>query len=264
MPKRAAIEVKIREGVARVTLTRPDRRNAIDAQMAVELREAVESLSRDSSLRAVVLAGAGPAFCAGADLRWMNPPSPVTEAQAGQDADLLSRLFQAMDECPCPLIGSIHGSVFGGGVGMAAVCDVAVAAEDTVFALSETRLGLVPAIILPFVLRKTGESFLRHYGLTGEPFSAAVARQVYLVHDVVPREALEKRTDELLGAIRMGGPRAVRATKDLIRRLASVPGPERQALCAEVNVQARLSPEASEGLRAFFEKRPPVWAHGTE
>ncbi|WP_447974432.1 enoyl-CoA hydratase-related protein [Nitrospira sp. Kam-Ns4a] len=258
-----AIAVETREGVAHVTLKRPERRNAFDAQMAVELRDAAEALGRDPRLRAIVLAGAGPAFCAGADLRWLRPETPVSEAQARDDADRLTRLYQAIDECPCPVIGSIHGAAFGGGVGLVAVCDIAVAAEETVFALSEARLGLVPAIILPYLLRRVGESFLRRYALTGESFSALVARQAGLVHDVVPKDALDKRTDELVGAIQRAGPQAVRATKALLRRLASLPDAERSAACAQANVQARLSPEASEGLRAFFEKRPPAWARGT-
>ncbi len=257
------IEVETREGIARVTLKRPERRNAFDAQMAAELRDAVEALGRAPRLRAIVLAGAGPAFCAGADLRWLRPEAPVSEAQARDDAERLTRLYQALDACPCPVIGRIHGSAFGGGVGLVAVCDIAVAAEETVFALSETRLGLVPAIILPYLRRKVGDSFLRHYTLTGEPFSAAVARQAGLVHEVVPKDALDKRTDELVGAIQQAAPQAVRATKALLRRLAALPDAERSAACAQANVQARLSPEASEGLRAFFEKRPPAWTRGT-
>lgn len=258
-----AIEVETREGVARVTMKRPERRNAFDARMAAELREAFDGLERDPSLRAIVLTGAGPAFCAGADLRWMGPGSPVPETQARDDADRLTELYRTVNDCPCPVIGRIHGAALGGGVGLVAVCDMAVATEDAVFALSEARLGLVPAIILPFLLDRVGESFLRQYALTGEPFSAAVAKEARLVHDVVSKDALDKRIDELVGAIRLAGPQAVRATKALIRRLASPADPERHQVSAQANVQARLSTEAREGLRAFFEKRPPGWTQGT-
>lgn len=260
MPRFHTLLVESSRGIAHVTLNRPERRNAFDALMADELREAFEELGGDPSVRGVILAGAGPAFCAGADLRWMSPDSPVSEAQAREDAERLIRMYRAIDECPCPLIGRVHGSVFGGGVGLAAVCDIVVAADDTVFALSEVKLGLVPAVIAPFLLRKAGESFVRRYCLTGEAFSASVAKHFNLVHDVVEKDGLEKRIDELIEAVLQLAPSASQYTKALFRRILRLPDADRWTVCAQANAETRLSVEAREGLRAFLEKRAPAWA----
>lgn len=259
MPRFSTLLVESSRGIARVTLNRPERRNAFDALMADELREAFEELGGDPSVRGVILAGAGPAFCAGADLRWMSPDPPVSEAQAREDAERLVRMYRAIDECPCPVIGRVHGSVFGGGVGLAAVCDIVVAVGDTVFALSEVKLGLVPAVIAPFLLRKAGESFVRRYCLTGEAFSASVAKHFNLVHDVVEKDGLEKRIDELIEAVLQLAPSASQYTKALFRRILRLPDADRWTVCAQANAETRLSAEAREGLRAFLEKRAPAW-----
>ena len=260
MTRFSHIQVDSSGGIARVILNRPDRRNAFDDRMVGDLSAAFYELGRDPSIRGIILGGAGPAFCAGADLRWMSPETPISETQAYDDAVLLSRMYQIIDECPCPVIGGVHGSVFGGGVGLVAVCDVVVAAADTTFALSEVTLGLVPAVISPFLLRKAGESFLRRYALTGEPFSASVALQFTLVHEVVEPDGLEKRLNELAAAILRLAPQAARDTKSLIRRLPSLPDTDRWPACAQANAHARLSPEATQGLQAFLHKRPPAWA----
>lgn len=260
MPRFDTLLVESSRGIAHVTLNRPERRNAFDAHMADELHEAFEQLGGDPSVRGVVLTGAGPAFCAGADLRWMSPDSPMSEAQAREDAERLIRMYRAIDECPCPVIGRIHGSAFGGGVGLLAVCDIVVAADDTVFALSEIKLGLVPAVIAPFLLRKAGESFVRRYCLTGEVFSALAAKQFNLVHDVVAKDGLTKRIDELIEAVLQLAPSASQHTKALFRRILRLPDADRWTVCAQANAEARLSAEAREGLRAFLEKRAPAWA----
>ena len=163
----SSILVESRNSVARVTLNRPERRNAFDAGMARELCEAFETLGHDPSVRCILLAGSGSAFCAGADIGWMRPDRGVSARQARTDAEQLIRMYRSIDECPCPVIARVQGPAFGGGVGLVAVCDVAVANEDATFALSEVRLGLVPAVIAPFLLRKTGESFVRRFSLTG-------------------------------------------------------------------------------------------------
>jgi methylglutaconyl-CoA hydratase len=168
-------------------------------------------------------------------------------------------MYRAIDECPCPVVGRIHGSAFGGGVGLVAVCDIVVAAEDTTFALSEVKLGLVPAVISPFLLRKTGESFLRRYCLTGETFSAPVAKQFNLVHDLVETDTIGVRTNDLVSAILRLAPQAARHTKALLRQILPLPDADRWKVCAKANADARLSGEATEGLRAFLEKRPPAW-----
>ncbi|HJU05263.1 MAG TPA: enoyl-CoA hydratase-related protein, partial [Nitrospiraceae bacterium] len=240
-------------------LNRPERRNAFDECLATELCDSFEELGQDPSTRVMILAGAGPVFCAGADLRWMNPALPVSEAQAREDAHRLVRMYRAIDECLPPVIGRVHGPAFGGGVGLMAVCDIVVAAEDASFALSEARLGLIPAIISPFLLRKAGESFLRRYCLTSEAFSAPEAKHFNLVHDTTSPDGLDKRVQELCDMILRLAPQATRQTKSLLRHMHFQTEGHHSVMCMDANVQARLSEEAKEGLRAFMEKRPPAW-----
>ncbi|MFO0766483.1 MAG: enoyl-CoA hydratase-related protein [Nitrospiraceae bacterium] len=243
----------------RVTLNRPHRRNAFDAGMVAELCETFRRLGAESSVRAIVLTGAGSVFCAGADLRWMGTERTVSPPEARQDAEDLSAMYRAIEACPCPVIGRIQGAAFGGGVGLISVCDIAVAAADATFGLSEVRLGLIPAVIGPFLLRKCGLSFVHRYSLTGEPFSAATAKAAGLVHDLLEATALDARVDELSDMVLRLAPHAARETKALFRRLPSLPDDQQWKLCIDKNVQARLSAEAREGLRAFHERRPPVW-----
>ena len=247
-----------------LTLDRPERRNAFDSRMISELTQAFDESAQEPSLRGILLSSAGPVFCAGADLQWMQSASPVSNAQATDDAQRLTRMYDAIDESPCPVIARVQGPAFGGGLGLMAVCDIVVAAEDATFSLSEARLGLIPAVIAPFLLRKAGESFVRRYALTGETFTTAVAHRFGLVHDVVPQSDLDDRISEVIDAIRQLAPRATRATKGLILRIRPLPDQERGVTCAEANASARGASEAIEGLRAFTEKRPPQWAKGLE
>lgn len=259
MTEWTSIIVEQERGIGRVTLNRPKRRNAFDAQMATELCEGFERLARERSLRVVILAGAGPMFCAGADVRWFHQERPPTAGQAREDAERLAAMYQAIDRCPCPVIGRVQGAAFGGGVGLLAVCDVVVAVDDATLTLSELQLGVLPAIIGPYLLRKAGASFMQRYSLTGTPFSAADAQRFHLVHDVVARQDLDTRVDELAEAVVRLAPEATRHTKRLIKRLQAAPESEQERLAIEASVQSRLSAEAQEGLRAFVEKRPPVW-----
>ncbi len=254
-----AILVESNGGAARVTLNRPHRRNAFDAGMVEALCRAFAELGRDPSVRVIVLTGSGSAFCAGADIDWMRSGGNLSASEAQQDAERLMTMFRAIDECPCPVIARVQGPAFGGGVGMVAACDIAVAAEDATFALSEVRLGMVPAVIAPFLLRKTGESFLRRFCLTGEPFSASAAKQSHLVHDVVEQSRLDDRVDELVQLVLRLAPQATRDTKALFRRLLTLSDDERWSACVDANAQARLSAEAQEGLQAFLERRAPIW-----
>ena len=259
MKEPRSILIESKNGLARVTLNRPEQRNAFDRGMVEELCEAFARLGQDLSVRGIILTGAGSAFCAGADLRWMGSERTVSAAEARQDAELLLGMFRTIDECPCSVIGQIQGAAYGGGIGLIAVCDVAVVRADATFALSEVRLGLAPAVIGPFILRKTGDSFLRRFCLTGESFSPSTAREAGLVHDVVEPSALDARVDELAELVGRLAPNAVRETKTLLRRLRSLPEDERWKVCVDVNVRTRLSPEAQEGLRAFRERRAPIW-----
>jgi methylglutaconyl-CoA hydratase len=259
MAEWSSIIVEPKNGIGRVTLNRPDRRNAFDQRMLEELHASFTQLAEDRSVRGVILTGAGPVFCAGADLRWLGQDSRLPEDQARADARLLAAMYRAIDEYPHPVIGRIQGNAFGGGVGLLAVCDVVVAAEEASFTLSEAQVGLIPAVIAPFLLRRAGDSFMRRFCLTAEPFSAATAKQFNLVHDVVGSDLLDGRIGDLVEAVLRLAPEATRQTKMLLRRLQAVPAEQQEKLAIETNVQARLSLEAREGLRAFVEKRPPAW-----
>jgi methylglutaconyl-CoA hydratase len=255
-----SIQVEFRNGIVLVTLNRPDRRNAFDQPMVDELHDVFDKVAKDTEVRGVILTGAGPVFCAGADLRGLMPDGSVSMQQARKDAEQLIGMYRAIDECPHPVIGRIQGAAFGGGVGLVAVCDIVVAAQGAMFALSEVRLGLVPAVIAPFLLRKAGESFVRRFCLTAETFSASIARQFNLVHDVVEPDGLDGRIGELVEAVLRLAPEAARHTKALLRQIRSSQDIERWKISADANTRARFSVEAQEGLRAFFEKRPPAWA----
>lgn len=258
-----SILVESRKGCARVTLNRPDRRNAFDARMAEDLCEVFTALGQDHSVRAIVLAGNGQTFCAGADLRWMGADRLVSAPEGQQDAERLLAMFRTIDDCPCPVIGCVQGSVYGGGIGLVAACDVAVAAANATFAFSEVRLGLIPAVIAPFVIAKVGDSFARRFCLTGEPFSASTAQDNGLIHDVVEPAALEAHVASLTERITHLAPQAVRDTKALFHRLHHLSHEERWKACVEGNVRARLSSEAQEGIRAFRERRTPSWVMPT-
>ena len=260
MRRFVTLVVESQGAMAKITLNRPDRRNAFDSVMVAELGQVFETLEQDPTLRGVVLAAAGSVFCAGADIRWMQEHSPVSESRAKEDAHQLTRMIRAVDECPCPVIARVQGPAFGGGLGLLAACDIVVAAEDATFALSETRLGLVPAVIAPLLLRKAGDSFLRRYGLSGETFDAATARRFLLVHDIVPPQGLDERIAELSDAIMRLAPRAVRDSKALFRRMPALTDDDCWSLGAEVNARARSGSEAAEGLLAFMDKRLPSWA----
>jgi methylglutaconyl-CoA hydratase len=260
MKNSTSILVESNKGCARVTLNRPDRRNAFDALMVEELCEAFRTLGQDHSVHTIILAGAGSIFCAGADLRWMGPERIISLTEAQQDAERLLEMFRTIDACPCPVIGRIQGAAYGGGIGLIAACDIAVVASDATFTFSEVRLGLVPAVIAPFVLAKTGDSFVRRFCLTGEPLSASLARDGGLIHDVVEPAALDACIAALVEQISHLAPQAVRDTKALLRRLRCLSDEERWKVCVEANVRARLSPEAQEGLRAIRERRTPNWA----
>ncbi len=229
--------------VYKVTLARPDRRNAFDAALIAELTEAF-TLVGDA--RAVVLSGEGPAFCAGADVEWQRSSIDLSYDENVEDAMRLYEMCEAIDTCPAPVIARVHGYALGGGSGLVACADIAVAAPDAVFGFSEVRLGIIPAVISPFVLPKIG-AHARRYFLTGERFDADTALHIGLVHEV--SDDPDAVIDELLGAILSGGPDAIRAAKLLIRQRPT--GVETARIAAE----RRTSDEGQEGLRAFLDKR---------
>jgi methylglutaconyl-CoA hydratase len=245
--------------VERVQLNRPDVRNAFDDEMIRELTWWTDSVARDRSVRVAVLSGAGPVFSAGADLRWMARMAAYSHQQNLDDAAEAARLFQALDRLPIPTVASVQGAALGGGAGLCAVCDVVVAAEDAVFGFTEVKLGLLPAVISPFVLAKIGRSAARELFLTGARFGAARAREIGLVHAIVPADRLESQVTEYVNELIAGGPEAIAAAKGLIADVARRGPGEAMMVTSEAIAARRASEEGQEGLRAFLEKRQPAW-----
>jgi len=249
--------------VARVFLNRPDVRNAFNDGVIAELTAAFAGFAADDTLRAVVLGGHGKAFCAGADLSWMRAMADYTWEQNRADAQALADMLYAIWSCPVPVIGRVHGDCYAGGVGLAAVCDILVAAEGVHFCLSEAKLGLLPATIGPYVVRALGEQASRRFFTTAERFDAARAHTLGFVHEVVPAEALDAKVDELLAALVANGPAAVRACKALVHDVAARPVDDAlRADTARRIADIRASAEGKEGVQAFLNKRKPSWLGG--
>jgi len=252
-----------REGpVEHLTLNRPDVRNAFNAEMIAELSSWATGRQRTpDGVRVVVLRGAGKAFCAGADAAWLAKIASHSEDENVRDATATSRMFRALDELPMPVIGRVHGAAIGGGAGLVAVCDIAVASEDAVFGFTEVKLGIIPAVISPFVLAKIGPSAARELFVTGARFPAARAYKMDLVHAVVPDAELDDTIDRYVAEILAGGPEAIAAAKRLIRDVSTAGSAvETATVTAKALAARRASAEGQEGLRAFLEKRKPRWA----
>jgi methylglutaconyl-CoA hydratase len=246
--------------VARIFLNRPEVRNAFNAEVIAELTAAFTQFAADADLRAIVLGGHGKAFCAGADLAWMRAMADYTWEENCADAQGLADMLWTIYRCPVPIVGRIHGDCYAGGVGLAAVCDVVVAAEGIDFCLSEARLGLLPATIGPYVIRALGEQASRRYFTTAEKFDAATAKALGFAHEMVPAEALDARVDAIVAALVANGPAAVKACKRLVQDLASRPIDD--ALRAETArriADIRASGEGKEGVQSFLGKRAPAW-----
>lgn len=244
-----ALRVERDGDVLRVTLARPDTRNAFDAALIAELAEAFVDVG---TARAVVLAGEGKSFCAGADIEWMRSSADLSYDENVADANALRAMLEAIDGCPAPVVAVVQGHALGGGVGLVACADVAIAHPRAVFAFSEVKLGIVPAVISPFAIGKIGESAARRYFVTGERFDAPTALRIGLVHEVA--DDLDGALDTLLDELRTAGPRAARHAKRLVRERPD--GPDTARRIAE----RRTSEEGQEGLRAFLERRRPSWA----
>jgi methylglutaconyl-CoA hydratase len=245
--------------VARVTLARPEVRNAFNATLIAELHEAFESLGGRGDVRAIVLAGEGKAFCGGADVNWMQASLDLSVEENLEDARALSRMLRVIDGVPKPVIGRIQGAALGGGSGLAAVCDIAIAGEDAFFGFTEVKLGLIPAVISPFVVAKIGSSAMRALGLTGERFSAHRARDIGLVHEVVAENELDDAVERAVATVLTASPSAVAVAKELFARVAQSSYDDSLELTARAIAQQRTSPEGQEGLRAFLEKRRAEW-----
>lgn len=256
----ATITVSTGEGIARVTLARPDVRNAFNADVIRDLREAFTNLGHDAGIRAVVLAGEGKSFCGGADINWMRGALELGYAENAADAEGMSDMFRAIDRCAKPVIGRIHGAALGGGAGLAAVCDIAIASDETLFGFTEVKLGIIPAVISPFVLSKIGTTHARALFLTGERFSAARALHIGLVHEVVSAAELDAAMDRVVAEIKTAGPLATAAAKELIVQVAASDYDASRGITAAAIAKRRVSDEGQEGLRSFLERRKASFA----
>jgi methylglutaconyl-CoA hydratase len=234
-------------------------RNAFNEAVIEELARWAASIAADSTVRVAVISGAGKAFCAGADLAWMSKMVASTHDQNVADAAAGAAMYRALDTLPVPLVGRIHGAALGGGAGLAAVCDIAVADEAATFGFTEVKLGIVPAMIAPFVLAKIGPSAARELFLTGRRFGAARAREIGLIHAVAAAAELDARIDEYVQDILPSGPEAVRTAKSLLRQIAGRAPADVTAVTAETIATRRASAEGQEGMKAFLDKRRASW-----
>jgi methylglutaconyl-CoA hydratase len=248
--------------VEHLTLNRPDVRNAFNEHMIAELTEwtshAREAAERHD-IRAVVIAGAGKIFCAGADVTWMSKTVHYTEDENLRDAMTMSRMFAAINELPVAVIGRIQGAALGGGAGLAAVCDIVVAEDAALFGFTETKLGILPAVISPFALAKIGQAAARELFLTGARFSAARAKKIGLIHEVVAATELDAAVNRYVQELLSAGPEAIAAAKALIPKVWGRPIADAMTITAAAIAARRVSPEGQEGMRAFLEKRKPHW-----
>ncbi|QDZ30001.1 enoyl-CoA hydratase/isomerase family protein [Noviherbaspirillum sp. UKPF54] len=254
------IEIGRQGYVATVTLNRPDVRNAFNETAIAELMQAFRELGADGSIRAIVLAARGPAFCAGADLNWMKKMAGYTHEENRADAAQLAEMLRAIYTCPKPTLAKVQGDCYAGGMGLVAACDIAVAVENANFCLSEVKLGLIPATISPYVIRAMGESASRRYFLTAERFSASDAHRIGFVHEAVSSDRLDAACDEIIKALVSNSPHAVKEAKRLVHDVAGMPLSD--ALIADTAqriADIRSSDEGKEGVRSFLEKRKPAW-----
>ena len=246
--------------VATVTLNRPEVRNAFNQKTIAELALAFDELGANEIVRVIVLAANGPAFCAGGDLNWMKAMANYSDAENRDDAMRLADMLRTIYLCPKPVVARIQGDCYAGGMGLAAACDIAVAAEEANFCLSEVKLGLIPATISPYVIKAMGENAARRYFLTAERFGAAEARRIGFVHDVVPEAELDACVAAIVKSLLANSPNAVREAKLLVRDIAGQPVTETLlAETAERIAKIRASSEGREGVASFLEKRKPDW-----
>ncbi|QDQ25886.1 enoyl-CoA hydratase/isomerase family protein [Chitinimonas arctica] len=247
-------------GLATLTLTRPERHNAFDDGLIVELTAELAKLDADPAVRVVILAAAGKSFSAGADLAWMKRMASYGESENLEDARKLAKLMHTLDTLSKPTVAAVQGPAYGGGVGLVACCDMVFAAPEAMFALTEVKLGLIPAVISPYVVRKIGNSQARRYFLSAERFSADTALRLGLVHEIAPQDEVTVLATSWATQLLNNGPASMLAAKRLVAEVSNRPiCSELNDLCAQRIASQRVSPEGQEGLTAFLEKRPPNW-----
>jgi methylglutaconyl-CoA hydratase len=248
--------------VLRVVMNRPQVHNAFNAEMIHELGTAFDMAAKDPEVRIAVLTGAGESFCAGADLNWMREIVRYSYEENLRESRELAELMHSIYTLPKPTIARINGAVIGGGTGLFSACDIVIASERARFGLSEVKIGLVPAAIGPYVIRRIGESAARELFLTGERFDARRAQEIGLVNTVVAHEELDKKVGELSDLLLSSGPEAIVKCKELLRRVPGMGLEEAKTYTAEMIAALRVSPEGQEGMAAFLEKRKPRWTKG--
>ncbi len=246
--------------VATVTLNRPDFHNAFNPAMIAELHQVFDGLAQNRSVRIVILTGAGPSFCAGADLNWMQESLSYSPADNLADAERMSAMYERINTLPQPLIGRINGAAVGGGLGLVACCDIAVGVPEAKFGFAEVKLGLVPAVIARFVLPKIGAGQARALFVSGHRFGAERAATLGLLHDLVPAKELDKVIKRVVDDLLTSSPAAMTQAKALVAALATLPADEAARYTVAAIAAARTSPEGQEGVRAFLEKRKPSWS----
>jgi methylglutaconyl-CoA hydratase len=255
-----ACDIAVRDAVATITLNRPEIHNAFDESLIARLTATFVSLDDDPDVRAVVLCGRGKSFCAGADLNWMKRMAAFDHEENLRDANALAAMLRTLHALSKPTIARVHGAAYGGGVGLISACDIAIGVPEATFALTEAKLGLIPATIGPYVIEAIGARQARRYFVTAERFSATEALRIGLLHDVVPLSQIDQRIADVIAAIKAVGPAAQLECKALIRGVAHRPiDSDVIAGTAEHIAAVRASPEGKEGVAAFLAKRPPSW-----
>ncbi len=253
------LDVRRDGAIEYVTLNRPEVRNAFNERVIEELARWAANIASDDTVRVAVLAGAGKAFCAGADLTWMSRMVSYTHDENVEDASAMARMYAALDHLPVALVGRVHGAALGGGAGLAAICDIVVAEEQATFGFTEVKVGIVPAVISPYVLTKLGASAARELFLTGMRFGAARAKEIGLVHTVVPERELDAAVRAYVAEILTAAPGAIATVKELLRKVWGRPVQDTMGITTDTIAARRVSAEGQEGMKAFLEKRKPNW-----
>jgi methylglutaconyl-CoA hydratase len=253
------IVCKVEDEVAKVILNRPEVHNAFNDVMIKELIEAFKSIEKKPKIRVVILTGEGKSYCAGADINWIRKTKGYSFEENFNDFIKLSELLYIIYSLPKPVIGRINGTAIGGGTGFVAICDIAISSLQAKFGFSEVKIGLIPACISPYVVKKCGEGKVRELFLTGERITAEKALNIGLVNKVVPHEELDSAIDELVKQLLSGGPNALRMCKELLKEIPNLSLEEAKKYTAQLLTELRLSPEGQEGTTAFLEKRKPNW-----
>lgn len=256
----SALEIERTEGVGWIWLNRPEVHNAFDAALVLELTDAFTALDREQEIRVIVLAARGKSFSAGAQMQWMKQQGAASREENLADAQQLAKLFRTIDQSSKPTVARVQGAALGGGVGLVSACDIAIGASTAIFATTEVRLGLIPAVIGPYVMRAIGERQARRFFQTAERFDAATAQRIGLLHEAVEPERLDERVHAVIEALLAGAPLAQTEAKSLIAAIANRPVDERVIEDTAQRITARRADaEAAEGLSAFLEKRPAAW-----